>query len=138
MQQEILQIILSALGTILTAVVSFAVAKLTQWLNVKIEDTKTANYMSKLVTIIGNCVNEVTQTYVETLKHEGKFDEEAQKHALQMCLAKIKSQCASYLLEFISSNYGDVEEFLRTMIESAVYTQKAEALLAQKAVIIES
>lgn len=124
MPQEIMNILLSALGVIITGLASFAVAKLTQWINSKISDSKAANFLSTLTTIVFNCVQEVYQTYVESLKESGSFDEAAQKEAYNRCLLKIKSQLAPDIIDYITKNFGDLDEYLKSLIESAIYNLK--------------
>jgi len=124
MTQEIMNILLSALGVIITGLASFAVAKLTQWINRKIGDSKAANFLSTLTTIVFNCVQEVYQTYVESLKASGSFDEAAQKEAYERCLVKIKSQLAPDLIDYVTHNFGDLDAYLKSLIESAIYSLK--------------
>lgn len=124
MSPELMNIIYSAIGIIITGLASFAVAKITQLINSKIADKKAARYLETITQLVFNCVTEVYQTYVETLKKEGKFDKEAQEKALQMCLDKIKSKLAPELLDYIGSNFGDITEYLKSLIESLIYTFK--------------
>ena len=74
MTQEIMNILLSAFGAVITGLASFAVAKLTQWINSKISDSKAANFLNTVTTVVFNCVKEVSQTYVESLKASGSFN----------------------------------------------------------------
>lgn len=124
MNQEILNILFSAIGVIVTGLASFAVAKLTQWINTKISNNKTSNMLNNIVTIVGNCVQETYQTYVESLKENGSFDAEAQKKALNMCLDKIKSQMVPDVLEYIANNFGDIDGYIVSIIESTIYSLK--------------
>lgn len=125
MPQEVLNILLSALGVIVTGLASFLVAKLTQWLNSKISDAKAANYLSTIATIVFNGVQTINQTYVDTIKKEGKFDEEAQKEAYNRCLVTVKAQLMPDLIDYITKNFGDMDEYLRSLIESTVRSLKA-------------
>ena len=124
MTQEIMNILLSALGIVITGLSSFAVAKLTQWINSKISDSKAANFLSTVTAIAINCVQEVYQTYVESLKASGSFDEAAQKEAYERCVIKIKSQLAPDLIEYIAHNFGDLDAYLKSLIESTIYNLK--------------
>jgi len=121
---EVLNILLSALGVIITGLAGFAVTKLTQWINSKINDTKASNYLNTIVTLVFTCVNEVSQTYVDAIKEQGNFNKEAQKIALNLCLNKIKSKLAPELIDYITKNFGDVDEYLKSLIESTIYTNK--------------
>ena len=69
-------------------------------------------------------VQTITQTYVDSLKKEGAFTEEAQKEAFNKCLALIKSQLTPELLEYIKNNFGDMETYLKTQIESMINSLK--------------
>ena len=80
--QAIINSILAALGILITGLVGFGVTKFTQWINTKVSDSKCANYLATIVKIVGDSVKSVYQTYVQSIKEQGKFDEESQKKAL--------------------------------------------------------
>lgn len=124
MPQELLNILLTALGTIITGLVGWGISAFCAWMSTKTKDAKFNNFMCKIVELTGNAVKETYQTYVETIKEEGKFDKEAQEKALEMCLLKIKSQLAPDMLDFIGQNFGDVTNYLKSLIESTIYTLK--------------
>jgi len=124
MSQEILNIVLAGVSIIVTGLASALVVWIKQWINTKIKDKKIAQYSSQLTDIIYNCVNEVSQTYVDELKKEGKFNKEAQKIALAKCLEKVKSVMTSELKEWVEETYGDFETFITTLIESTVHNFK--------------
>lgn len=123
---EIVQILLSALGVIVTGLCGLAVAKFTEWINSKIKDKAAANYLATIMSLTMNSVKCIYQTYVETLKKEGKFDKEAQQKALDACLLKIKTQLAPDMIDYITLNFGDMDEYLKSLIESSIYTLKVE------------
>ena len=112
-------------GVVITGLASFVVAKVTQWINSKVANDKAARYLSTITELAVDSVKEVYQTYVSSLKTEGKFDAEAQKKALDSCLAKIKSKLLPDLKDYIVNNFGDLDEYLKTLIESAIYSLKA-------------
>ena len=124
MAQEIMNILLSAVGVIITGLATFAVTKFTQWINTKINDAKAANYINTIMEIVLNSVKEIFQTYVEAIKLQGKFDKEAQEKALEMCLTKIKSVLAPEILDYITENFGDIDDYLKMLIESTIYNLK--------------
>lgn len=124
MPQEILNILYSALGIIVTGLISFAVAKFTQWINNKIADKKAANYLSTVATLVLSGVKEVYQTYVEALKAQGQFTKEAQAEALNRCMIKVKSQLVPEIQDYIINNFGDMDEYLKGLIESTIYSLK--------------
>lgn len=124
MSQELMNIVLSALGIIVTGLATFAVTKLTAFLNEKIKNQKFNNLVQAVFDIILKCVQEVNQTYVEELKNKNIFDKEAQKNALDMCLKKVKSQLSADTLKLLAEYFGDIDSYLTTVIESTVNTLK--------------
>ncbi len=124
MQQEILNIVLSALGIIVTGLVGWAVAAATAYLNSKLKDKKMAQMLSKILAIVGDAVKSIFQQFVETLKDEGKFNAEAQRKAKEAAMTIINSQLTPELYQFIKDNYGNVEEWLHNQIETAIYNFK--------------
>ena len=124
MTQEILNIVLAGVSIIVTGLASALVIWIKQWINTKIKDKQFADYTCQLADIVYNCVTEVNQTYVDTLKEEGKFNKETQKIALEKCLANIKAKLSKDLQDWITENFGDITVHLTTLIESAVYNLK--------------
>ena len=124
MSQEVLNILLSALGIIVTGLASLVVAKITQWINTKVKDKQTANYLSIILEIVNGCVKEVYQTYVESIKEQGKFDKEAQLKALEDCKEKVKTKLSVDVQEFIATNFGNIDSYITSLIESTIYNLK--------------
>lgn len=124
MSQEILNIVLSALGVVVMGLASWGVAVLTNWFNTKIKDKNLAMFLTKITTIITDAVKAIYQDFVEALKKEGKFDAEAQKVAKEKALEIIKGQLTEEMREYITSNFGDIEKWISDKIESVLYTLK--------------
>ena len=122
--EQLWTILWSALGIIITGLISWATTALVTWLNTKIKDKKMAEIASGITTIILNAVTAVTQTFVDTLKKNGKFDEAAQAEAQERALKIINSQLTEPMLQYIKDNFGDVQEYLKTRIEAMIYTLK--------------
>jgi hypothetical protein len=121
-------ILINVISVVVTAVVvpliSFLGVKLTQWLNTKIKDEKASSFLSKATSIVLDAVKSVFQTYVESLKNSGKFDESAQKTALEKARAIIKAQFNDELIVYIKSNYGDLDEWITNQIEASINSLK--------------
>lgn len=114
---SIVGIILSGLATWLT---TFVVGLLNQ----KIKDKKLARWSSELFTIIMSAVQTVFQSFVDTMKKAGKFDESAQKEAKEKAYNIIVSQLTPELKKYIQDNFGDMKEYLMNQIESMIYNLK--------------
>ena len=117
---QLTNILLPAIGIILTGLATWVSTVIVNFLNSKIKDKKVAGWLKQINDIVFTCVREVTQTYVSTLKDKDMFDEEAQKIALEKCVNKVMSQLNEDGRKFISDNYGDVRAWIITQIESTI------------------
>ncbi len=117
-------ILLSAVSIVLTALVTWASERAIAYLNTKIKNAKYAQYLSDAVTIVTKSVKATYQTYVESLKDQNMFTEEAQKEALKRATNSAKSQMSQDLQSFISSNFGDIESWIKEAVESSLYDLK--------------
>jgi hypothetical protein len=124
MSQEIMQIVFSALGVLVTGLVGWLTTYLTKLLSQKIKDKNLANWLTQITEIILNAVKVTYQVYVEALKDKNMFDAEAQKEALERAYKMVLSQLTDDAKNFIKENYGDIETWIKTQIESAIYTLK--------------
>lgn len=104
---------------------------MTNFIKEKIEELKekhnnelTNKYLTMLSDTIISCVIATNQTYVETLKKEGKFDLEAQKKAFEMTKKAVLNILTDDAKEYLSSIFGDLEEYINQKIESSVYELK--------------
>lgn len=106
-------------------------AYLVQYINVKrdalikqndsVLATKYINMLSKTIT---DCVIATNQTYVDSLKAQGKFDVEAQKQAFNMTLNSVLNILNDETKEYLIEIYGDLNEYITKQIEAAVNKNK--------------
>ena len=132
MPQEVLNIILSAVSILVTGLASWGVGVLISWMNKKIKDQTLVKHLTAVTQIVTDAVMNVFQSFVETLKTNGTFDEKAQAEAKERALSIINSQLTEELVAYIKDNYGDVQEWLSNKIESVIYTLKATNKIAVK------
>lgn len=130
---SVLEIVLSAVSLAVTGLVGWGVTVFTSWLNTKIKDKKLASCLTQVTQIVTDAVTNIFQSFVETLKTNGKFDDAAQKEAKEKALAIINSQLTPELESFIQANYGDIQEWLSNKIESVIYELKAKKVAVKKA-----
>ena len=118
------QILLNILAAIVTCIVlpliSFIGIKFTQWLNTKIKNDKGKALMERATQIVLDAVRCVFQTYVEALKKSGGFDQKAQIYAFNLAKDTALKQLGDDAKEYISQNYGDLQEWLKTEIEASI------------------
>lgn len=89
-----------------------------------IQDEKAKDYLNSAVTAISNAVVSVNQTYVDSLKKAGKFDEAAQKEAKEKAIEVAKKLITENAREAIKQIYGDFDQYLDTTIEALVRENK--------------
>lgn len=118
------EIILNIISIVVTAVIlpliSYAGARLIAWLNAKIKDENAKQQLTVATDIVMNAVRSVFQTYVETLKKNGTFDKESQKVALIKAKDDALAQMSDEIKDYITKNYGDLETWITTQIESTI------------------
>lgn len=112
------------IGTIGTGLATWLTTFIVGLLNQKIKDKKLARWSSELAQIIMSAVQTVFQEFVDVMKKEGKFDENAQKEAKERAYKIITSQLTSELKSYIESNFGDMKEYLMNQIEAMIYNLK--------------
>lgn len=90
-----------------------------------VSNNETINkYIGIATEVITDCVNMVTQTYVETLKKQNKFDKEAQQEAFSQCKQRVLNLLTDDAKLVIQEVYGDIDKWIDTKIESTVNINK--------------
>ena len=107
---------------------------LVAWIQVKtkeLTDTKDNEMFTKYMTLLSDtvidCVVATNQTYVNTLKEQGKFDAEAQKEAFNKTYEAVMRILTDDAKKYLSEVLGDLDLYINTMIESQVNFQKQGA-----------
>ena len=117
-------ILLNILSVVVTAVIlpliSYAGTRLISYLNSKIKDEKAKEFLSQATTVVTNAVRAVFQTYVDSLKKSGNFGAEAQLEALNKAKDIALSQLSEEVKDYITKNYGDINNWLTTQIEATI------------------
>lgn len=118
------EILLNILSVVVTAVIlpliSYAGTRLISYLNSKIKDEKARELLTQATGVVTNAVRAVFQTYVDSLKKSGNFGAEAQLEALNKAKEIALSQLSEEVKEYITTNYGDINNWLTTQIEATI------------------
>ena len=77
-------------------------------------------YVQMATDTITNCVIATNQTYVNSLKEQGKFDEAAQKEAFQRTYQAVLLILSDDAKEYLNNAFGDLNKYLQEKIESTV------------------
>lgn len=120
----IFQVCIIPLLTVLTTYfVKWVNAKSAE-IKVNIDDAEMVKYVDMLNRTITECVIATNQTYVETLKQQGKFDVEAQKVAFQMTSKAVLDILSEDAKEYLSAAVGDLNIYITNKIEAEVNLNK--------------
>ena len=102
-----------------------------QFINIKAEElkAKTENdtfkkYIGMLNGTISNAVIATNQTYVDSLKEQGKFDGEAQKIALEKTYTAVMATLTTEAKSYLNTAIADLQTYILTAIESQVKMNK--------------
>ena len=105
---------------------------LVKYLNSKINETQTKvdndvldKYLEMLKSTITTCVISTNQTYVDSLKAQGKFDLEAQQTAFTMTYEAVLELLSDEAKKYLIEAFGDLETYITKQIEAEVNIQKA-------------
>ena len=112
--------VLSIGGIYLTYLINVKIKELKQ----KTNDDTAKKYLDMLNETIANAVLATTQTYVEALKKENKFDAEAQKIAFQQTYDAVMKVLTSEAMKYITESVGDLETYVTNKIEAEVKLTK--------------
>lgn len=112
--------VLSIGGIYLTYLIGVKISELKQ----KTKNETTKKYLDMLHSTISSVVLATTQTYVETLKKNGKFDGEAQKVAFQMTYDAVMKVLTDEAVKYITESVGDLETYVTNKIEAEVQLNK--------------
>ena len=125
----LLQAVLVAAVPVIAAFASKGFVALAQYLGVKMENATLAKYAQEIAQAVATAVTYVSQTYVDELKKSGTFTEENQKIAIEKALEVAKQQLTQQALDFISTAYGDITQYLTSLLEAEVRNQKSTPAL---------
>ena len=74
----------------------------------------------RAIQLVQDAVDTTSQTYVEALKKEGKFDSESQKKAMDMTIQSVEKLMDKDMKDLINTVYLDFDEWVRVQIESYI------------------
>lgn len=117
---NIFQVCLLPLLGILTKYLVAFIAMKSEEMKQKTNNETAQKYLQMATDTITACVIATNQTYVESLKAQGKFDKEAQEVAFNKTLEAVLALMNDEVKEYITEVFGDLNTYLTTQIEAAV------------------
>lgn len=115
--------IIPLLGVLTTFLVRYINAKMKALADTT-NDEKQKKYIEMLNNTITDCVIATTQTYVDTLKKQGKFDKEAQEQAFLMTFNAVSSLLTEESKKYLNEAIEDLDLYIKQKIESEVNINK--------------
>lgn len=120
----LLQAVLVAVTPLLVAFVCKLINKAAGWFAAKTNNRTAERYAYEIADVISTSVTYASQTYVDALKKDGKFDTAEQKQAFALAYKTAEGLLTEGAKTFITQVYGDVNAFLTAKIEAEVKAQK--------------
>jgi hypothetical protein len=121
---QIMEVVVIPLLGILTAyVVKVVNAKLAETAASRKNELE-KKYLDMLSDTISDCVIATTQTYVDSLKKQGKFDAEAQKEAFNQTYEAVMCILSEEAKEYLNEAIGDLNLYITQKIEAEVNVNK--------------
>ena len=111
------------IGTLCAGLVSIFIS----WLRTKVVNEKYGKYLTWTEEITHNVVFDLQQSIVEGLKassEDGKLTSEEAENIKSLAMEKIKNQIPSYIYDFLSRGFADVNDMISSYIEKTVYEMK--------------
>lgn len=115
--------IVPLLGILTKYLIDYLSAKRLE-INTNTDSLIVQKYTDMIYTTITDCVKATNQTYVDSLKNSGTFDEAAQKEAFDRTLAAVTAILTEDVKEYIAATTGDINIYLQQLIEAEVKEQK--------------
>ena len=95
-------------------------------LAVQTKNETVERYLEDITDAICTAVTYTSQTYVDRLKADGKFDKDKQTEALNTAVEQAKKLLTAEARNFLEEAYGDLSAYLISKIEAEVRNQKNE------------
>ena len=116
-------VVIPAIPVLVTYLVKYLKAKAEQT-TTKINNELIRTYLQEATDAVLQAVTYTAQTYVDTLKKQGKFDKEAQQTAFNTAKDIALKLLTDEAKQMIEDLYGDLMLWLDTKIEQTVKEQK--------------
>lgn len=129
-------VIIPAIPVVVTYLVKYLKAKADQT-TTKINNELVRTYLQEATDAVLQAVTYTAQTYVDTLKKQGKFDKEAQQTAFNTAKDIALKLLTDEAKQMIEDLYGDLMLWLETKIEQTVKEQKTFTIGTLEAFLTE-
>lgn len=129
LQELVYAVLIGVLPIIAKAIVAF-VKKKTEELQANttvLQGEKANQLLERFNKIVEACVIKTNNNLVDDLKQNGTFDADSQAEALKKTMTEIKELLNDEVKDIILEAYGDLDNYLETIIEKYVKQVKIES-----------
>jgi hypothetical protein len=109
---------------ILQAVIIAFIPLFARYIGALIEVYGAKHHMEEISKVVSEAVRITSQVYVDELKKDGVFNDDAQKIALEQAVQTAIDLFTPATEKYIEKLYGDVDAYLENKIEAEVKRQK--------------
>ena len=121
---QIIEVCVIPLLGILTAYIVKYINAKSEEIQMNIDDATMKKYVDMLADTITDCVIATNQTYVESLKQQGKFDMNAQREAFSLTSAAVMEILSDEAKVYLTAAVGDLNAYITQKIEAEVNINK--------------
>ena len=122
--KQIFEVCIIPLFGVLTVYITSLIQKKTKEITKEADNEIANKYINLLSETITQCVIATNQTYVESLKKSGSFDEKAQKEAFRRTYESVMNILTVEAKQYLANIYGDLDKYITSKIESEVNINK--------------
>lgn len=124
-------VIMTALQTIITvtvplisALIVYGIKKATNWLKSKTENETVDTYLNRAYSMLEDIVVTTTETYVKSLKADGKFDIEEQQKAFEITKSAFERVASEEIKNAIKTTVSDYDAWVKNTVEAIIANTK--------------
>ena len=131
MSVNLTNLLMELLYVVLIGTIPIVSKYLTQQIEAKkneiLKNDKAENFQNSIdgaMSLVEKVVDYVSQTYVDTLKKEGKFDAAAQQNAYNKAVEALEKLMDDDMKHVLINVYGDLSTWMKVAIESYIKSRK--------------
>lgn len=117
-------VLIEAVNLLFKIVTVVAIPYLSYMVSKSIKNDNLKHLVNRGEEFVKKSVAMVQQTFVDSLKKEGKFDKDAQQEAFRMAYETWMEMASEEVKDAILEQTGSIDTWLNTMIEAQIYTEK--------------
>ena len=113
----------------ITVLIPYAI----RWLKAQTKVKLLKDVIDRAETLVSNCVDYTSQTFVNALKKEGKFTKEEWNIAFNMSKERVLALMTEEMVATLEQCFGDLNIWIETQIEKDVLEQNYYSRLTNEA-----